>query len=183
MDRQVGNVKDADLDAVRPGMEVTAAGGDLGEGDVTRPKVADVKRDRHGKLRTLMVRKGLIFKKEIAVPADRIQQVERTPERETGQTDESGTVTIDASEREIDALRVAGMDRLAHERVARRRGDLIGEVEETLPTTEGLRRKEAESAVHGRPRLEDEDHDAHDGGQQGTTAPARTGFSLRALGP
>src|SRR5690349_15526057 len=109
-DRRVGNVTDTDLDAVRPGMEVEAAGGDLGEGDVTRPKVADVKRDRRGKLRTLMVRKGLIFKKEIAVPADRVQQVERTPAHRAAPDDEPGKVTIDASEREIDALRVAGTD-------------------------------------------------------------------------
>ncbi len=192
-DRRVGNVRDTDLDAVKPGMEVEAAGGDLGEGDVTPPRVAEVKRDRRGNLRTLMVRKGLIFKKEIAVPADRIQQVERTPAHETaedapedGGEDAPGKVTIDAGAREIDALGVGGKDRLAHERVVRRRGDLIGEVEETLPTTEGLRRKEAETAARGRARLEeleDEGQDARNGGKPGAAAPARTAFTLRTLGP
>lgn len=186
-DRCVGKVRDADLDAVKPGMDVAAAGGDLGEGDVTPPKVAEVKRDRHGKLRTLMVRKGLIFKKEIVVPADRVQQVERAPTGEAALEDEGedapGKVTIDAGAHEIDALGAGGKDRLAHERVARRRGDLIGEVEETLPTTEGLRRKEAETAARGRARLEDEGQDARNGGPPGTAAPARTGFTLRTLGP
>jgi NRAMP (natural resistance-associated macrophage protein)-like metal ion transporter len=171
-------------------MEVEAAGGDLGEGDVTPPKVAEIKRDRRGKLRTLMVRKGLIFKKEIAVPADRIQQVERTPAHEAAEEapedegdDGSGKVTIDAGAREIDALGAGGKDRLAHERVARRRGDLIGEVEETLPTTEGLRRKEVASAARGRPRLEDEGQDARNDEQAEAGTQTRARFSLRSLGP
>ena len=186
-DRRVGNLRDADLDAVKPGMEVEAVGGDLGEGDVTPPKVAEVKRNRRGNLRTLVVRKGLIFKKEIAVPADRVQRVERTPAHKAAPEDEGedapGKVTIDVGAREIDALGTGGKEQLAPERIARRRGDLIGEVEETLPTTEGQRRKEAALAAHGRPRLEDEEHNAHNGGQSGASGPAQTGLSLRMLGP
>ena len=106
--------------AAKPGMEVEVVGGDLGEGDVTPPRVAEVKRDRRGNLRTLMVRKGLISRRRL--PCRRFassrwsghRHVHARWPRHAGGWGRHvpGKVTIDAGAREIDALGVGGKDRL-----------------------------------------------------------------------
>ncbi len=44
-------------------MNVEATEFDLGESDVSEPKVADVARDEQGNVEKLVVQKGVIFKK------------------------------------------------------------------------------------------------------------------------
>jgi len=86
--------------SVQPGMEVEATRGDLGEADVSKPKVSDVARDVQGNVEKLTVEKGVVFKKKLEVPADRIQSVDRPAEGDKRQ----GKVLIEVSKQEADAL-------------------------------------------------------------------------------
>jgi NRAMP (natural resistance-associated macrophage protein)-like metal ion transporter len=129
-------------------MEVETTDGDLGERDISAPKVSDVVRDRDGAVEKVVVEKGVVFRKHIAVPVERIRSVD--PEPKAGEP--HGEVTIAASEHEVDALTAAGTEELS----TRKRpphpeaGDPLASVEEELPTAEGLRRKEAGSVVRER---------------------------------
>ncbi|TMC18810.1 MAG: hypothetical protein E6J36_16230, partial [Chloroflexi bacterium] len=58
-----------------PGMKVEATEGDLGEQDVSPAKVTDVEMNQQGNVEAIKVSKGVLFKKELEVPADRIQAV------------------------------------------------------------------------------------------------------------
>ena len=53
---------------IEPGMEVEAREGDLGEEDVSKPRVEEVLRDAEGNVEKLVVSKGLIFRKRLEVP-------------------------------------------------------------------------------------------------------------------
>src|SRR5689334_24449677 len=93
---------------ITPGMFVETTEGDLGEQDMSKPKVAAVVEDDDNNIQTVVVRKGVLFKKQIEVPAARIHAVE---------TDESaapGRVKIAANEAETDALTPRGSEALAH---------------------------------------------------------------------
>ena len=79
-------------------MEATE--GDLGEQDVSPAKVKDVVKNPQGEVEGIRVSKGVVFKKELDVPADRIQAV--NPVAESGES--NGTVTIDAQEGELALL-------------------------------------------------------------------------------
>ncbi len=72
-------------DEVEPGMEVETTGGDLGARDVSRPRVEKVIRDALGRVRDVIVEKGVIFRKEIDVPADRIEEVEPGADDQPGE--------------------------------------------------------------------------------------------------
>lgn len=124
-------------DEVEPGMVVKATEGDLGEKDLSKPKVSDVVRDDAGDVESVVVEKGLVFRKHIEVPADRVERVK--PPHAPGTRE--GKVTIAASEREIEALSAGGSEQLVEAP-----DDVLEEVEETIPTAEGLRRKEARGA-------------------------------------
>jgi len=129
-----------------PGMKVEATEGDLGEQDVSSAKVKDVVKNPQGEVKAIKVSKGVVFKKELDVPADRIQAV--NPADEVGES--NGTVTIDAKEEELESLTKPGPQTLQHES-ERKQEDLLDQVEQHLPTTEGMR--EMESKVHvPRPR-------------------------------
>src|SRR5438105_13294310 len=58
-----------------PGMKVEATEGDLGEQDVSAARVTDVETNQQGDVEAIKVSKGVLFKKELEVPADRIQAV------------------------------------------------------------------------------------------------------------
>ncbi len=60
---------------VEPGMDVDVTKGDLGEKDISKPKVSGVERDEHGNVKQVSVIKGLVFKKKLDIPADRIEEV------------------------------------------------------------------------------------------------------------
>ncbi len=46
-------------------MIVEASEGDLGEEDVSKPKVADVVRDQNGHVKDVVVTKGTVFRKTL----------------------------------------------------------------------------------------------------------------------
>jgi uncharacterized membrane protein YdbT with pleckstrin-like domain len=120
-------------------MEVSATGDDLGQHDISTPRVAEVVRDQHGGVESVVVEKGVIFKKKLTVPTERIASVEADPPDGS-----AGTLTIAANESELDALTAAGTEELT-QAGARMDSRLLKQVEETVPTAEGMRRKEAKS--------------------------------------
>lgn len=124
---------------VKEGMAVEATKGDLGEHDVSKPRVAEVTRNAEQQVTGLVVEKGALFKEKIEVPADRIQRVE--PGRGKGQ----GKVVIDGEEKELEGLQAHQVGVLATERELQRehKQNLLNQVEEKIPTAEGQRRKEA----------------------------------------
>ena len=128
-----------------PGMKVEATEGDLGEQDVSPAKVRDVVKNPPGEVEAIKVSKGVVFKKELDVPADRVQAV--NPVDVAGES--NGTVTIDAKEEELESLTKPGPQTLQH-KSERKQEDLHDQVEQHLPTTEGMREMERE--VHA-PRL------------------------------
>ena len=132
----------SNADGIQAGMEVEATGGDLGEADVSKPKVADVARDAPGNVEKLTVEKGVIFKKKLDVPADRIQSVDRP----VNGNKQQGKVTIDVSKQEADALTAVGEEELAPEESE----GLLEEVEQEIPTAEGLRELEAAANVRSK---------------------------------
>lgn len=72
---------------VEPGMAVETREGDLGESDVSTARVKDVERDTAGDVTNVVVEKGVVFRKTLEVPAERIEAVE-----------EATTATSDAIE-------------------------------------------------------------------------------------
>ncbi len=125
-----------DKQNVREGMDVEATHGDLGETDVSHPRVKEVVRDRHGQVDHLVIQKGVLFRKELSVPADRIERVE------TPQPDEkAGKVVMRVGTQEAQDLTAQGSEALAPV------SDVLGQVEERFPTAEGLRRLEARREV------------------------------------
>lgn len=126
-------------DEIEQGMVVETTGGHLGEDDVSKPKVTEVVHDEQGHVEKLVVTKGVIFKKRIEVPADRVREVDpantQAPE---------GEVVIASSANEIDALKAVGTEELPDKALDRQGGpdDPLAKVEETMPTVEGLRRRE-----------------------------------------
>lgn len=122
--------------AIKPGMPVEAANGDLGEEDISKPKVTDVVHDQQGNLEKVVVQKGVIFKKELEVPADRVQAIKRN--EEAAATASNSKVVIDTGEAELESTKATGAEQLATEAEAKQEGPL-DDVEEAIPTAEGLR--------------------------------------------
>ncbi len=130
-------------DAVEPGMIVETAKGDLGEKDVSKPKVATVVKDEQGHTKKVVVRKGIFFKKELEIPVDRIQAVEKeTPQHP------DGSMTVDTNFKEIEGLSAFGHEQLLHEKEFQEQDqeqdNLLDAAEEAIPTVEGLRDLEEE---------------------------------------
>src|SRR5690348_16350984 len=63
-------------DDVEPGMAVETREGDLGESDVSTARVKDVERDTAGDVTNVVVEKGVVFRKTLEVPVERIEAVE-----------------------------------------------------------------------------------------------------------
>jgi NRAMP (natural resistance-associated macrophage protein)-like metal ion transporter len=130
-------------DTIKPEMVVEATKGDLGEEDVSKPKVADVIQDEQGDVEKVVVEKGVFFKKKLEIPADRVQDVEQMPKDEKT----AGKVTVDVGEKELEDLKPVGVDELAPEK----EHDPLDEVERKIPTAEGLRELEA---IHVQEQME-----------------------------
>ncbi|GAC1481485.1 MAG: hypothetical protein NVS2B12_36540 [Ktedonobacteraceae bacterium] len=128
---------------IRPGMEVEATQGDLGEDDVSHARVKEVERDQQGHIEGIKVSKGIIFKKELDVPAKRIQEVQ--PDDATDASNRK--IIIDVGEEELEGLTENGPQRLSTES-ERPQEDLLDQVEQQVPTIEGLR--EMERGVHAK---------------------------------
>jgi NRAMP (natural resistance-associated macrophage protein)-like metal ion transporter len=184
------NKKQKNEKKIETGMVVEATGGDLGEEDVSKPKVTEVVQDQQGKVEKLIVQKGVIFKKSLEIPADRIQSVEQEDIE-----DESipGKVIVVVSEKEAESLTSVGAEALDPEQ----QHDLLDIVEKEMPTAEGLREIEASSkstqakqtsvqsvdagtAVPQEARLQH----AGAGDEDSRTLPGKkNNFLLRVLGP
>src|SRR5437868_1404796 len=115
-------------------MKVQATGGDLGESDVSKPKVSEVVEDSDGNAEKLVVKKGVVFKKTLEIPADRVRSVKTTTSG-----DKQGKVTVDVSAAETRALKATGEEELLSEDEL----DLLDLAERKVPTTEGMRELEA----------------------------------------
>jgi NRAMP (natural resistance-associated macrophage protein)-like metal ion transporter len=145
-------------------MAVEATKGDLGEQDISRPTIAEVIRDADQQVTELVVEKGAVFKEKIEIPADRIQKVE------PAHGEKPGKVVFDGEEKELEALNAHQTGELATEKEMRRerKQDILNQVEEKIPTAEGLRKKEAVPKA---------------GGEQTQSVPSGPAFWLRMLGP
>ena len=126
-----------DLNAIQPGMEVEDTGHELGENDMSKPRVIDVIRDKHGQIQYVLISKGLLFKKQILVSAGRIKEVKLDLEDKKS----PGKVVIETSPEDEQLLEERGLDILSEEE----KGDILAEVQEAMPTAEGLEALEAES--------------------------------------
>lgn len=120
-----------DANHIASGMEVETTGGDLGEADVSKPRVGSVVRDQQGNVEKFTIDKGVVFRKKLEVPADRIQKVEHDQPSST-----NGKVVVSAHKEEIEALTSVGPEELTDQ------NDVLDKVETAIPTAEGLREKE-----------------------------------------
>src|SRR5947209_7035882 len=125
------------LNEIQPGMEVEDTGHELGESDISKPQVTAVIRDEQGQVKYLIVSKGLLFKKKVVVPVSRIKEVKLEPENKKG----PGEVVIETNLEDEQELTKRGLDILSDIK----KGDILAEVQEALPTAEGLEALEAES--------------------------------------
>ncbi len=157
-------------------MRVETTGGALGEHDLSKPRVVEVDRDPQGHVRDLVVEKGAVFRKKVDVPADRVEEVApemaakpgappaqrdnsaannhanhanhaNPANRARGRGADAGTVVIDAGEQEVDALSAVGSESLVSEHELDTGHSLLDELEERLPTDEGLREQEHRNAL------------------------------------
>ena len=134
-----------EANAIMPGMDVEATRGDLGEEDISKPKVVRVDHDRVGNVKDVVVEKGAVFRQEIDVPPERIKRVESaTPGHAHGR------LVIDTDEAELEALQ-PGPQWLVKQHTDGTQqidqDDLLGQVEQALPTAEGVRAMEASANV------------------------------------
>ncbi|MGZ3636210.1 MAG: NRAMP family divalent metal transporter [Ktedonobacterales bacterium] len=161
-------------------MKVEAAHGDLGERDVSKPTVRKVIRDRWGDIRKIVVAKGVLFRKKLVVPVERVSDVAPPS------ADEPGKVLVATKESEIKNLTARGRETLSEE--ASPAETLLEETEEVIPTVEGVRRNEARNSgdISRRKGTEQPGADAceteYSEGAAGAE-PQRLRFSLRMLGP
>lgn len=123
-------------ETIEPGMEVEATRGDLGEEDVSKPKVTEVVTDQQGKVDKLIVQKGVIFKKTLEIPADRITSINQENSMDEGT---QGKVIVDIGKKEAEALTSTGVEALD----AEQQHGLLDSVEQEVPTAQGLRELEA----------------------------------------
>src|SRR5581483_5204382 len=124
------------LNMIEPGMIVEAEEGDIGEEDVSKPRVSRIIRNRDGHIAKIVLQKGVVFKKEIDIPVDRILRVEK---RSNGR---DGRVVIDSDKKEIDSLSSTGEEQLASEQETEPERGMLDTMEQTIPTAEGLRELE-----------------------------------------
>jgi len=155
---------DPDQDIER-GMVVKATRGDLGEDDVSKPKVTDVVENGQGDIEKFVVKKGVVFKKKLDIPADRVQSVDSKKKTKK----QSDTVVVDVGKQEVADLAAVGEEALAPEK--KHQEDLLDRLERDIPTAEGLRELEA-----GPKQASDEETEP-------TSAKSSTNIFLRVLGP
>ncbi len=165
-------------------MEVEAAQGDLGERDVTKPKVRQIVRDAWGNVTKVIIAKGVFFRKQLEIPVERVIDV--TPP--SSSTDERGKVLVATEKDEIKGLAARGPETLpAHVPLA---DELLEDLEEEVPTVEGLRRTEARKSGAASRGINSEraeqgtvEKSENADAPSGEDSRRRTRFSLRTLGP
>lgn len=124
------------LNMIEPGMIVEAEEGDIGEEDVSKPRVSRIIRNRDGHVAKIVLKKGVVFKKEIDIPVDRIIRVEK------GSNGRDGRVVIDSEKKEIDSLSATGEEQLPSEQESEPERGVLDTMEQIIPTAEGLRELE-----------------------------------------
>ena len=183
-DEQAENVNQ-----IEPGMIVETTEGDLGETDVSKPKVTEVVQDQQGNVEKVVVTKGVVFKKKIDIPVDRIESVQSEQESESNE----GTVTVATAETEMLALTAVGEEELSTEGKTSAGSGLLDSVEREIPTAEGLREYESLSELKQARERSTPSSMEHAGqteeGQNGTegqvqgTLVKKQNFLLHVLGP
>ncbi|MGZ3646448.1 MAG: divalent metal cation transporter [Ktedonobacteraceae bacterium] len=164
--------KTDDTTNIEPGMVVEATKGDLGEEDVSKPKVTKVVQDQQGNLNKLVVQKGVIFKKTLEISADRIQSIDQV-DREDERT--AGKVIVDISKNEAASLTSIGTEALESDQ----QSDILDKVEQEVPTAEGLRELEA-----SKENIQEEQNSAQSTYDNTTISPdKKPNFILQVLGP
>jgi NRAMP (natural resistance-associated macrophage protein)-like metal ion transporter len=137
-----GEFKD---ERIKPGMLVEATEGDLGEADLTKPKVTEVNHDPAGNIESITVEKGVLFNKTLQIPADRLELV--------GQ-DKDGPpkVKIQTKDREVEALTAVGLEHLdsrgqleQKEKEEAASQDTLDEVQQKMPTARGQEEAERQA--------------------------------------
>ena len=125
------HLSEAEEGEIEPGMLVEATEGDLGDDDVSSARIKEVERDASGEVTGIVVEKGVVFRKKLEVPADRIEAVEEgsgqddqeairatEPAAEPGHDasqDEAGAVVVSATKQEIRDLSATGSETLGGE--------------------------------------------------------------------
>lgn len=127
-----------DANEIKPGMEVEATHGDLGENDISKPRVADVIHDQKGDVEKIVVKKGVLFHKALEVPAERVKNVDPTQ-------DDEGKITIETTSHETEDLSATGIEELTPLPNVERpeEQDMWDKIEQKIPTAEGMREKES----------------------------------------
>ena len=134
--------------SIEVGTVVEAKDDVLGESDISKPKIEKVVRDDQGQIEEVVIKKGVIFQKEIIVPANRLQAVEEEEaaasdpdhnKQAQAQGDEKavvGKVGIEVEAAEIEQLKSGGKEEQLPAT------DLISRTGQALPTESGLRELE-----------------------------------------
>ena len=144
------------LPQIKPGALVEATEGDLGETDVSKPRVEEVVENEKGEVEKLIVKKGVIFQKKVEVPVERVKEVvtengKNSPEIAPAHGEESAKVVIAANEAETEALGATGQETLEPAPKPAEGSDVLDKVEEALPTDAGLRRLEQQNDQESQP--------------------------------
>jgi NRAMP (natural resistance-associated macrophage protein)-like metal ion transporter len=143
---QAGQGDQEAANKIEVGMVVEADEGDLGQEDISKAKVTDIVHDPAGNVETIVVEKGIIFRKQLDIPVERIRAVTQ----ETGGDESDGSpskVIVSATEEEVEALAPVGPEPLPPEDLTRPKygDDLLDVTGKALPTDVGLRRLEEEA--------------------------------------
>jgi NRAMP (natural resistance-associated macrophage protein)-like metal ion transporter len=143
---QAGQGDQEAANKIEVGMVVEADEGDLGQEDISKAKVTDIVHDPAGNVETIVVEKGIIFRKQLDIPVERIRAVTQ----ETGGDESDGSpskVIVSATEEEVEALAPVGPEPLPPEDLTMPKSgdDLLDKTGEALPTDVGLRRLEEEA--------------------------------------
>src|SRR5659263_355306 len=115
---QAGQGAQEAANKIEVGMVVEADEGDLGQEDISKAKVTDIVHDPAGNVETIVAEKGIIFRKQLDIPVERIRSVTQ----ETGGDESDGSprkVIVSASEEEIDALAPVGPEAFPPEDLTR----------------------------------------------------------------
>jgi NRAMP (natural resistance-associated macrophage protein)-like metal ion transporter len=166
--------KEKEIDnQIEPGMLVEADKGDLGEGDISKPKVTDVVQDHQGNVKDVVVEKGALFRKKLVIPVDRVNSVEQLHENEKA----PGKVKVNVGEQELEDLKPVGLEELPQE-------GPLDKLERKIPTHEGLRELEAERrASTGRRVISDLKKKEEAEQEQQPPQPSGLMRVLRTIGP
>ncbi|TMC43170.1 MAG: divalent metal cation transporter [Chloroflexi bacterium] len=169
-----------DEQAIEPGMTVEASEGDLGEADISKPRVKEVVEDGEGKVKEIVVSKGVVFHKKLDIPANRVEAVEQ----EAKDNGSAGKVIVAATVEETESLTAVGEE------------GLLDKVEQEIPTAEGLREREESNVARYRKSKRDKFKRAEPEKQrnqraqaaagaeeQEETPPKKKNFLLHVLGP